>query len=157
MTTILCDPNSPSRIPYDACASLNFDLQKVDMLTLRRQSPRMTDPEKQILTSLRCLPKGTGKERIRTDMQQLIKDERLNKHDYIYTDGSLWVVGCAEVLFSSTLKCRLLPQTTIFNSEMFAILKTMVSFGPNKQKKKIKNNGTTQQNKLQHNHYDRLS
>jgi hypothetical protein len=57
------------------------------MLTLKRQSPWMTDPEKQILTSLRCLPKGTGKERIRTEMQQLIKDERLNEHDHIYTDA----------------------------------------------------------------------
>jgi hypothetical protein len=63
----------------------------------------MTDPEKQILTSLRCLPKGTGKERIRTEMQQLIKDERLNEHDHIYTDGSLWVIGCAVVFLSSTL------------------------------------------------------
>jgi hypothetical protein len=36
----------------DACASLNIDLQKVDMLTLRRQSPWMTDHEEQVLTSL---------------------------------------------------------------------------------------------------------
>jgi hypothetical protein len=96
----------------DACASLNIDLQKVDdMLTLRRQSPWMTDPEKKIFTSLRCLPKGAGKQRIRTEMQQLIEDERLNEYEHIYTDGSFKEeqVGCAVVMPSSTLKYRLLP------------------------------------------------
>jgi hypothetical protein len=34
-------------------------------------------------------------------------------------------VGCAVVMPSSTLKYRLLPQMTIFNAEMFAILKAM--------------------------------
>jgi hypothetical protein len=101
-----------------------LDPQKEYILTLRRLSPWMTDTEKQILTLLRCLPKGAGKERIRTEMQQLIKDERLNEHEHIYTDGSLMEeqVGCAVVIPSSTLKYRLLPQTTIFNGEMFAIL-----------------------------------
>jgi ribonuclease HI len=78
----------------------------------------MTDPEKQILTSLRCLPK----------VQQLIEDERLNEHEHIiYTDGSLKEeqVGCAVVMPSFTLKYRLFSQTTIFNAEMFAILKAM--------------------------------
>jgi hypothetical protein len=50
----------------DTCASLNMDLQP-----LKRQSPWMPDPGKQILTSLRCLPKGTGKESIRAEMLQL--------------------------------------------------------------------------------------
>jgi ribonuclease HI len=60
-------------------------------------------------------------------MQQLIEDERLNEHEHIYTDGSLKEeqVGCAVVMPSYTLKYRLLPQTTIFNAEMFAILKAM--------------------------------
>jgi hypothetical protein len=111
----------------DACASLNIDVPKEDMLTLRRKSPWMTDPEKQIFTSLRCLPKGAGKEWIRTEMQQLIEEERLNEHQHIYTDGSLkeQQVGCAVVMPSSTLKYRLIPQTTSFNAEMFAILKAM--------------------------------
>jgi ribonuclease HI len=93
------------------------------MLTLRRQSLWMTEPEKQI----RCLPKGAGKERIRAEMQQLIEDERLNEHEHIYTDGSLKEeqVGCAVVMPSYTLKYRLLPQTTIFNAEIFAISKAM--------------------------------
>jgi hypothetical protein len=58
-------------------------------------------------------------------MQQLI--ERLNEHEHIYPDASLKEekVGCAVVMPSSTLKYRLLPQTTIFNAEMFAILKAM--------------------------------
>jgi hypothetical protein len=64
-------------------ASLNIDLQKEDMLTLRRQSPWMTDPEELIL------PRGAGKEWMRAEMQQLIEDERLNEHEHIYTDGSL--------------------------------------------------------------------
>jgi hypothetical protein len=66
----------------------------------------MTDPEKEILTSLRCLPKGAGKERIRAEMQQLIEDERLNEHEHTYTDGSLKEeqVSCAVVIPSSTLK-----------------------------------------------------
>jgi hypothetical protein len=93
------------------------------MLTLRRQSPWMTDPEKQILTSLHCLPKGAGKKKIRAEMQQLIEDERLNEHEHIYTDGSLKEEQV--VMPSSTLKYRLIPQTTIFNAEMFAILKAM--------------------------------
>jgi hypothetical protein len=111
----------------DSYVLLNIDLQKVDMLTLRRQSPWMIDPEEQILTSLRCLPKGAGKEKIRAEMQQLIEDERLNEHEHIYTVGSLKEeqVGCVVVMPSSTLKYQLLPQTTIFNSEMFAILKAM--------------------------------
>jgi ribonuclease HI len=60
-------------------------------------------------------------------MQQLIEDERLNEHEHIYTVGSLKEeqVGCVVVMPSSTLKYQLLPQTTIFNSEMFAILKAM--------------------------------
>jgi hypothetical protein len=63
--------NKPYTIrALDACASLNIDLQKVDMLTLRRQSPWMADPEKQILTALRCIPKGAEKERIQGEMQQ---------------------------------------------------------------------------------------
>jgi ribonuclease HI len=58
-------------------------------------------------------------------MQQLIEDERLNEH--IYTDGSLKEeqVGWAVVVPSSTLKYRLILETTIFNAEMFAILKAM--------------------------------
>jgi hypothetical protein len=94
MTTMMCALNS------HACASLNMDLQKVDILTLRRQSLWMTDPEKQILISLRCLPKGAGKERIRAEIQQLIEDERLNEHENIYTDGSLKEeqAGCAVVM-----------------------------------------------------------
>jgi hypothetical protein len=117
MTTMLCDPNSLNRI----------DLQKVNILTLRRQSHWTTDPEKQILTSLRCLSKGAGKERIRAEMQQLIEDERLNEHEHIYTDRSLKEeqVGCALVMLFYTFKYRLLPQTKIFNAEMFAILKAM--------------------------------
>jgi hypothetical protein len=53
-------------------------------------------------------------------MQQLIKDERLNEHEH--TDGFLKEeqLGCAIAMPSSTLKYRLLPQTTIFNAEMFA-------------------------------------
>jgi hypothetical protein len=80
----------------------------------------MTEPEKQMLTSLRCLPQGAGKKGYER-MQQLIKDERLNEHEHIYTDESLKEkqVGCAVVM--PTLKNRLLPQTTIFNAEMFAI------------------------------------
>jgi ribonuclease HI len=60
-------------------------------------------------------------------MQQSIEDERLNEHEHIYTDGSLKEekVGCAVVTPSFTLKYRLLPQTTIFNAETFAILKAM--------------------------------
>jgi hypothetical protein len=60
-------------------------------------------------------------------MQQLIEDERLNELELIYTDGSLKEeqVGCAVVMLSSILKYRLLPQTTIFIVEIFAILKTM--------------------------------
>jgi hypothetical protein len=87
----------------------------------------MTDLEKKILTSLRCLPKGARKEKVRAEMQQLIEDERLNEYEDIYTDGSLKAeqVGCAVEIPSSTLKYRLLPQTTIFNPEMFAILKAM--------------------------------
>jgi hypothetical protein len=45
--------------------------------------------EKQILTPLRFLPKGAGKERIRAEMQQLIEDERLNEHEHIYTERKL--------------------------------------------------------------------
>jgi hypothetical protein len=56
------------------------------MLTLGRQSPWMTDHEKQILTSLRCLPKSAEKARIRAEMQQLIEEERLNEHEHIYTN-----------------------------------------------------------------------
>jgi hypothetical protein len=43
----------------------------------------------------------------------------------IPTDGSLKEkkVGCAVVLPTATLKYQLLPQTKIFNAEMFAILK----------------------------------
>jgi hypothetical protein len=93
----------------------------MDLQTLERQSPWMPDPGKHILTSLWCLPKGAGKERIRAEMQQLIEDERLNEHEHIYTDGLLKEeqVGCAVVMLSSTLMYRLLPQTTIFNAEMF--------------------------------------
>jgi hypothetical protein len=60
-------------------------------------------------------------------MQKLIKDERLNEHERIYTDGSLKEeqVGCAVVMPSYKLKYRLLPQTIIFNAEIFAILKAM--------------------------------
>jgi hypothetical protein len=75
------------------------------MLTLRRQSPWMIDPEKQIFTSLRCLPKGARKVRIRAEMQQLIEDERLNGYEHIYTDGSLKdeQVGCAIVTTNDNL------------------------------------------------------
>jgi predicted secreted protein len=45
----------------------------------------MTDPEKQILTSLRCLTKSAGKKWIRAEMQQLIEDETLNEHERIET------------------------------------------------------------------------
>jgi hypothetical protein len=62
----------------DAVALLNIDLQKVVMLTLKRQSPWMTNYKTQILATFRFLPKGTEKERIRAEMQQLIEDERLN-------------------------------------------------------------------------------
>jgi ribonuclease HI len=60
-------------------------------------------------------------------MQQLIEYERLNEHEHIYTDGSLKEeqVSFALVMPSSTLKYRVLPQTTIWNAKMFAILKAM--------------------------------
>jgi hypothetical protein len=73
------------------------------------------------------MPQGAGKERIGAVMQQLIEYERLNEHEHIYTDGSLKEeqVSCALETPSSKLKYRLLPQTTIWNAEMFAILKAM--------------------------------
>jgi hypothetical protein len=48
----------------------------------------------------------------------VIEDEGLSDYESIYTDGSLKEekVGCA-------VKYRLLPETTIFNAEMNAILK----------------------------------
>jgi hypothetical protein len=66
-------------------------------------------------------------ERIRAEMQQIIEDERLNEHEHIYTDVSLkdGQVGCEVVMPSYTLNYRLLPQATIFNAKMFAILKAM--------------------------------
>jgi hypothetical protein len=43
-------------------------------------------------------------------------------------------VGCAVVMPSSTLKYRLLPQTIIFNAEMFAISKAIEHWNnPTKQ------------------------
>jgi ribonuclease HI len=61
-------------------------------------------------------------------MQQLNEDERLNKYEDIYTDGSLKEeqVGCVVEMPSFTLnKYRLLPQTTSFTAEMIAILKAI--------------------------------
>jgi hypothetical protein len=62
--------------------------------------------------------KGVGAEIIR-EMRKVIEDEGLSNYESIYTDGSLKEekVGCA------VLKYQLLPQTTIVNAEMFAILK----------------------------------
>jgi hypothetical protein len=86
--------------------------------------PWMTNAEDQIITNLCALPKGADTERIRDEMRQVIEDERLSDNESIYNDGSLKEekVGCAVVWTTATLKYCLLPQTTIFNAEMFAIL-----------------------------------
>jgi hypothetical protein len=71
----------------------------------------------QIITTFCALLKGAGTKRIRT--------EGLSDYGSIYTDGSLKEekVDCEVVLPTAALKYRLLPQTTIFNAKMFAILK----------------------------------
>jgi hypothetical protein len=57
----------------DACASLNFDLQKEDMLTLRRQSSWMTETEKNpYFTSM---PPKRNKKRKDTSRDAAIKSK----------------------------------------------------------------------------------
>jgi hypothetical protein len=83
----------------------------------------MTNARHQITTTLCALPKGAGTERIRANMRQMIEDEGLFDYESIYGSLKEENVGCAAVLLTATLKYRLLPQTTIFYAEMFAILK----------------------------------
>jgi hypothetical protein len=115
----------------DACASLGIELQK-DVVVRIKQSPWMINTEQQIITSLRALSKGAGIERIRAEMKQVMEEEGLSEYEHIYTDGSLkeGKVSCAVVLPTATLKYRLVPQTTSFNAEMFAIWKARFDLAP---------------------------
>jgi hypothetical protein len=85
----------------------------------------MTNVGHQIFTTFCALPKGAGTKRIRAEIRQVIEDEGLSDYENIYTDGSLKgeKLGCAVALPTVTLKYRLLPQTTIFDAEIFVILK----------------------------------
>jgi hypothetical protein len=96
----------------------------------RQQLPWMRNAGHQIITTL-C---GAGTERIRAEMRQVIEDEGLSDYESIYTDGSLKdeKVYCAVILPTAALKYRLLPQTTIFNAKMFAILKATKHSKPEK-------------------------
>jgi hypothetical protein len=89
-----------------------------------QQSPSMTNAGHQMIITLYALSKGAGTGRKRAEMWQVIKDEELSNYKSIYTDGSLQEekVGCTVVLSTATLKYRLLPETTIFNAVMYAIL-----------------------------------
>jgi hypothetical protein len=85
----------------------------------------MTNVGHQIITTLFALPKGAGTERISAEMRQVIEDEGLSDYEIISAHRSLKEEkdGCVVVSPTATLKYRMIPQTTIFNAEMFAILK----------------------------------
>jgi hypothetical protein len=107
----------------DACATLGIELQKVDVMVQRQQSPLMTKAGYQIITTFWDLRMGAGAERIRAAIRQVIEYEGLFDYESIHTDGSLKEekLGCAVFL---AIAIPIAPQTTIFNGEMFANLKT---------------------------------
>jgi hypothetical protein len=60
-----------------ACALLSIQMQKVDVMVRRQQSPWMTNTGHQIITTLCALLKGSGTESIEAEMRQVIEDKGL--------------------------------------------------------------------------------
>jgi hypothetical protein len=116
----------------EVCSAMEVELGMVKKCKTTEYSLWTNMSAENVIIELMANPRVAEIDKIRANMKQITNKNGLQEYHRIFTDESLIgnQVGCKIVTAQTKIKLRLAETTTIFNTELEAILESAQTLGP---------------------------